>query len=109
MVSERPSIAADHFSTGYSGKEVLHDINFNISTPSIYVVLGENGSGKTTTLRLNLVAFSRDIRRCLWHGIYIEFFTCNKHAEFVLIHPLFDLWFVGDFNRLRCFGYIREG
>ena len=51
MASEIPSIAADHFSTGYSGKEVLHDLSFNISVPGIYVVLGENGSGKTTLFR----------------------------------------------------------
>ncbi len=108
-MSERPSIAADHFSTGYSGKEVLHDISFNISVPGIYVVLEENGSGKTTALRLNLVAFSIDIRRFLWYGIYMEYFTYMKHAEFVLIHALFDLWFIGNFNRLRCIEYIQAG
>jgi ABC-2 type transport system ATP-binding protein len=38
-------------SSGYGGKEVLHDIGLKISEPSIYVVLGPNGAGKTTLFR----------------------------------------------------------
>ncbi len=44
-------INVDHFSTGYSGKEVLHDLTFEVSNPGIYVVLGKNGAGKTTLFR----------------------------------------------------------
>ena len=44
-------INVDHFSTGYSGNEVLHDLTFEITRPGIYVVLGKNGSGKTTLFR----------------------------------------------------------
>ena len=51
MVIEMTSLTVDNYSTGYSGKEVLHNINFHISTPGIYIVLGENGSGKTTLFR----------------------------------------------------------
>lgn len=40
-----------NISSGYSGGEVLHDINLRITEPSIYVVLGPNGAGKTTLLR----------------------------------------------------------
>lgn len=44
-------INVDNFSTGYSGTEVLHGLNFEISHPGIYVVLGKNGAGKTTLFR----------------------------------------------------------
>jgi ABC-2 type transport system ATP-binding protein len=37
--------------SGYSSKEVLHNITLQITEPSIYVVLGPNGAGKTTLLR----------------------------------------------------------
>lgn len=50
-MTEITSLTAVNLSTGYSGKEVLHNINFDISTPGIYIVLGENGSGKTTLFR----------------------------------------------------------
>jgi ABC-type multidrug transport system ATPase subunit len=88
----------------------VENFNLEIRESWIFTIYGQNGSGKTTTLRLNLGAFSRDTRRCLWHGtIYIEYFTYMKYAEFFLIHALFDLWFIGYFNRLRCIEYIQAG
>jgi ABC-2 type transport system ATP-binding protein len=38
-------------SSGYGGKQVLHDITFKAQESSIYVVLGPNGAGKTTLFR----------------------------------------------------------
>ncbi len=38
-------------SAGYLGSQVLRDVSFRISEPSIYVVLGPNGAGKTTLFR----------------------------------------------------------
>jgi ABC-2 type transport system ATP-binding protein len=36
---------------GYLGSEVLKDISFEITAPSVYVVLGPNAAGKTTLFR----------------------------------------------------------
>jgi len=44
-------IEAIGLSTGYYGKEVLHDFSISIDKPGIYVVLGRNGAGKTTFFR----------------------------------------------------------
>lgn len=44
-------IEATGLSTGYYGKQVLHDIDLTIDKPGIYVVLGKNGAGKTTFFR----------------------------------------------------------
>jgi ABC-2 type transport system ATP-binding protein len=38
-------------SSGYGGKQVLHDISFKAQESAIYVVLGPNGAGKTTLFR----------------------------------------------------------
>jgi ABC-2 type transport system ATP-binding protein len=38
-------------SSGYHGHRVLEDISFVIEKPAIYVVLGPNGTGKTTLFR----------------------------------------------------------
>lgn len=63
----------------------VENFNLEIRESWIFTIYGQNNSSKTTTLRLNLVAFSRDIRRCLWHGIiYIEYFTYMKYADFFL-------------------------
>ncbi len=37
--------------SGYNRQVVLHNINFKLQEPSIYVVLGPNGAGKTTLFR----------------------------------------------------------
>jgi ABC-type multidrug transport system ATPase subunit len=44
-------IEAVGLSTGYYGKEVLHNITISIDKLRIYVVLGKNGAGKTTFFR----------------------------------------------------------
>jgi ABC-2 type transport system ATP-binding protein len=41
----------DSVGSGYNGKEVLHSISLEIFKPAIYVVLGPNGTGKTTLFR----------------------------------------------------------
>ncbi|AAY80112.1 ATP-binding cassette domain-containing protein [Sulfolobus acidocaldarius] len=45
-------ILAQHVSTGYGDLEVIHDLTFEIKEKGIYVLLGKNGAGKTTILRL---------------------------------------------------------
>jgi ABC-2 type transport system ATP-binding protein len=46
-----PVLELNNVSSGYNGQTVLHDISFKLSEPSIYVVLGPNGVGKTTLFR----------------------------------------------------------
>jgi ABC-2 type transport system ATP-binding protein len=45
------NLSVEKLSAGYEGKEVLHEISFDIDGPGITVVLGKNGSGKTTLFR----------------------------------------------------------
>ena len=36
---------------GYDGKEILHDLNFEINAGDYLCIIGENGSGKSTLMR----------------------------------------------------------
>jgi ABC-2 type transport system ATP-binding protein len=45
------ALELNNVNSGYNGQTVLHNINFKIREPSIYVVLGLNGAGKTTLFR----------------------------------------------------------
>lgn len=45
------NITATDLSSGYFGRAVLHDLNFDLREKGIYVVLGHNGAGKTTLFR----------------------------------------------------------
>jgi ABC-2 type transport system ATP-binding protein len=46
-----PTLELNGVFSGYNKQVVLHDIDFKLQEPSIYVVLGPNGAGKTTLFR----------------------------------------------------------
>ena len=46
-----PALELNNVSSGYNKQVVLHEISFKLQEPSIYVVLGPNGVGKTTLFR----------------------------------------------------------
>ncbi len=46
-----PTLELNEVSSGYNKQVILHDIDFKLQEPSIYVVLGPNGAGKTTLFR----------------------------------------------------------
>lgn len=45
-------LALDHVSRRLAGREVVHDLNLNVSRGEVLGLLGVNGAGKTTTLRM---------------------------------------------------------
>ena len=45
------TLELNNVTSGYNGQAVLHDISFKLKEPSVYVVLGPNGVGKTTLFR----------------------------------------------------------
>ena len=49
-----PIIKIEHFAAGYEGKEVLHDVNLTIYQDDYLGIIGPNGGGKTTLMRLIL-------------------------------------------------------
>ena len=44
-------IEIKHICSGYSGTEVLHDLNLTIKSGKVTVIIGPNGSGKSTLLK----------------------------------------------------------
>ncbi len=51
MNREMHTLELSNVSSGYNKQVVLHDMSFKLQEPSIYVVLGPNGVGKTTLFR----------------------------------------------------------
>ncbi|MEK5140361.1 MULTISPECIES: ABC transporter ATP-binding protein [Paenibacillus] len=50
--NKSPFLQLDQVSFGYGSKEILHEINWNVSDHQITVLLGPNGAGKSTLLSL---------------------------------------------------------
>lgn len=50
----KPIINIEHLAAGYEGKEVLHNVNLTIYQDDYLGIIGPNGGGKTTLMRLIL-------------------------------------------------------
>ncbi len=49
-----PIIEIEHLSAGYEGKQVLNDVNLTVYADDYLGIIGPNGGGKTTLMRLIL-------------------------------------------------------
>jgi ABC-2 type transport system ATP-binding protein len=57
-----------NLSKTYGEKKVLENLNFEIAEPGVYALLGTNGAGKTTSLRMILGMLSKNSGEVLWKG-----------------------------------------
>lgn len=47
-----PVVSVSSLSKNYGSQSVLHDVSFNVGEGEVFVLLGPNGTGKTTTLEI---------------------------------------------------------
>ena len=52
----------------YGEKVVVDNLSFSIHEPGVYALLGTNGAGKTTSIRMILDMLTRDAGEVLWNG-----------------------------------------
>lgn len=52
----------------YGEKTVVDHLSFSLEKPGVYALLGTNGAGKTTSIRMILGMLSRDGGEVLWNG-----------------------------------------
>lgn len=48
---KQPTVSVKNFSLTLGGKDIVHDLNFEIQPGEVFAFLGANGSGKTSTIR----------------------------------------------------------
>lgn len=61
-----------NISKSFSGVQVLHDINFYIKPGEVHVLLGENGAGKSTIIKIITGAYKKDVGELIWKGKPLE-------------------------------------
>ena len=87
------SLEVSHLRKSYGKKVVVEDLSFTMPQPGVYALLGTNGAGKTTSIRMMLNMLSRDGGEVLWNGASLDTATCNVGylAEERGLYPKYEL------------------
>ena len=88
----------------YGEKTVVDHISFEMPGPGVYALLGTNGAGKTTSIRMILGMLDRDGGEVTWNDGPLNFDTCNIGylAEERGLYPKYTL-----IDQIRYFGELR--
>lgn len=70
-------LTVSHLSKKYGEKTVVEDLSFSMERPGVYALLGTNGAGKTTSIRMMLGMLEKDSGTVLWDGQELRADTCN--------------------------------
>lgn len=87
------SLIVNHLRKSYGNKVVVEDLSFTMPQPGVYALLGTNGAGKTTSIRMMLGMLSRDGGEVLWNDRPLDTATCNVGylAEERGLYPKYEL------------------
>ena len=87
------SLEVKNLSKKYGEKTVVDKLNFVMNEPGVYALLGTNGAGKTTSLRMMLGMLAHDTGEVLWKGKPLDAVTCNVGylAEERGLYPKYSL------------------
>lgn len=71
------SLIVSNLSKKYGSKTVLDRLSFEMPKSGVYALLGTNGAGKTTAIRMMLGMLAKDSGEVLWNGKPLDTATCN--------------------------------
>lgn len=71
------SLTVRNLSKKYGDKTVVENLSFEMPKPGVFALLGTNGAGKTTSIRMMLGMLSRDSGEVFWNGKPLDTATCN--------------------------------
>lgn len=98
------SLVVKNLCKKYGEKIVVDNISFEMPKPGVYALLGTNGAGKTTSIRMILGMLDKDSGEVTWDGKPLNFDTCNIGylAEERGLYPKYTL-----VDQIRYFGELR--
>ena len=71
------SLVVQDLSKKYGTRTVVDHLSFEMNRPGVYALLGTNGAGKTTSIRMMLGMLSRDSGTVTWNGKPLDINNCN--------------------------------
>lgn len=98
------SLTVRNLTKSYGEKLVVDHLGFEMQKPGVYALLGTNGAGKTTSIRMMLGMLSRDEGEVLWNGKALSTDSCNVGylAEERGLYPKYQLM-----DQLQYFASLR--
>jgi ABC-2 type transport system ATP-binding protein len=87
------SLSVRNLTKQYGEKVVLNNLSFEINEPGVYALLGTNGAGKTTSLRIILGMLASNGGEVLWKGKPLDPVSTNVGylAEERGLYPKYSL------------------
>ena len=67
-LENKMSLIVEHLTKKYGEKTVVDDLSFQMKEHGVYALLGTNGAGKTTSIRMMLGMLAKDGGRVEWNG-----------------------------------------
>ena len=98
------SLIVKELTKKYGEKTVVDHLSFTMPGPGVYALLGTNGAGKTTSIRMMLGMLARDGGETLWNGEELSLEKCNVGylAEERGLYPKYTLM-----DQLKYFASLR--
>jgi ABC-2 type transport system ATP-binding protein len=90
----RPAIEIHRVSKTYPGKKALSGLNLTVPRGSVFALLGDNGAGKSTTIRIlnGLTPADHGEARVLGHDAWHDAWQLRQHIGYVPERPKFYDW-----------------
>lgn len=87
------SLSVKNITKKYGDKLVVDDLSFEMREPGVYALLGSNGAGKTTSLRIILGMLAKNSGEILWKDQPIDIVNTNVGylAEERGLYPKYSL------------------
>lgn len=87
------SLIVNNITKKYGDKLVVDNLSFEMNEPGVYALLGTNGAGKTTSLRIILGMLAKNSGEVLWKGNSIDVVNTNVGylAEERGLYPKYSL------------------
>ncbi len=70
------------------GKDILHDVSFNVQDGRFVSVLGESGAGKSTTLKVIAGLLPQDSGRVLFNGACVDDMPTHKRNTAIVFQDI---------------------
>jgi ribose transport system ATP-binding protein len=77
-------IAVKNLSKSFPGVKALQDVQFDLQAGEVHALMGENGAGKSTMMKILAGVYTRDTGEMLLDGVPVEI-TSPAHAQSLAI------------------------